>query len=512
MWNTALFACLFVFTINSILAYQAVKVKNTEGDTEGDTEGQLYGFLLAFGRLKSYNIVSLLLSGCFGLSSMFYQVWLGYSIGVWGLLIQGAWALGYVLLSKFSLQVRGVRSLHHFVGNKFGTANRIIAACLSIIGITFMAGWESNIGSAVVSGTMQLDSAIVETVETGNLESPDSSVSSESTSKNYESSAFLLISVIVIGCVVYTIIGGLKGNASADVFNNILKIGGYLFLMMALISNFRSTDGTGFFSGLFPSFSVVLSEFGLWALLTNIAFSLTWQFVDSTTWQSVIAGASSSKAEDTKNTLNWTGLTVFLTPGIVGTLVGVSLINAPGVTPDNILVVAVENIIRNPLAQFLVFAVVFSSILSLINGLFLAVSFASILDIVNVKTKLEDLDSDNALSRNALFATRFIVFAVGLLSFWGVEFIRGYLNLDLFQFVYVMVISQLSIFGPVIVGLLGRTSKSQIFVVVMPLSFVIGILLARYGSLNDMSWLADGAGTFTLIISFVFSYLLTSKN
>ena len=62
----------------------------SKGNARGAPEQPLTEYLLADTALGRFPVISLLLSSSFGLNALLYQIWLGYSVGVWGLVAQAA--------------------------------------------------------------------------------------------------------------------------------------------------------------------------------------------------------------------------------------------------------------------------------------------------------------------------------------------------------------------------------------------------------------------------------------
>ena len=112
IWKLALIAFFSVFVFSMILTL--LKIRASKNKTAGTIEN----FLLGGRTLGKMSIVNLLLSSSFGVNALFYAVWLGFTVGVWGLVIQGAWALSFVLLTPYSDRLRSGNSLHDFLGKK----------------------------------------------------------------------------------------------------------------------------------------------------------------------------------------------------------------------------------------------------------------------------------------------------------------------------------------------------------------------------------------------------------
>src|SRR4051794_32558407 len=113
-WELALYALLGVFVLAALLS-----LLGNFGISAQDVR-PLESYLLAGGSLGRVSVINLLLSSSFGLNSVFYQVYLGYMIGAWGLIIQAAWALSFYLLSFNVPKIKESKGLHDFIGVHFG--------------------------------------------------------------------------------------------------------------------------------------------------------------------------------------------------------------------------------------------------------------------------------------------------------------------------------------------------------------------------------------------------------
>src|SRR5690349_9685572 len=103
-WAIALNALLLLTAIFTIGAFRQRKFI--------DEKHLLRGYLLAGNTLKKYRVINLLWSTSFSLNGMLYQVWLGYIVGMWGLLSQAVWAASFFWLAKYADTVRANDSLH----------------------------------------------------------------------------------------------------------------------------------------------------------------------------------------------------------------------------------------------------------------------------------------------------------------------------------------------------------------------------------------------------------------
>lgn len=478
MWVSALIAFSVVFATAACSALFAPK-KSSNGVVKPVSD-----FFLADQNLSQSAVVSLLLSSSFGLNGLFYQVWLGYTVGIWGLLIQGAWALSFLLLSPFSKEIQTHRSLHDTIGSHFGKGTRILAGICSILGISYMMGWEVAVGNSTLNDLFNKQ---------------------EGTSSWY---AEVLTSAIVFGCLLYTVLGGLRGNAIVDKILNIFKIFTITTLTVVITYTALKNSQFHFLEKLFPSFETMQEKLGWWGLLTNIAFSLAWQFVDNSTWQSVIGGANN---QATASNLKWGGLAVFIAPGIVGTLLGVSLNSVDGINSGNILARAFESIaiVNFEVISIFMLITIIACIMSMIDGLFLASAFALIIDIFHPDQNFEQLDNNPLKAEKLLVWIRISLVVCAVFGVYGVRQLFDILNLSLFDFVYVLVIMQLSLIGSVLFSLFKIPSKRYSGYISILLSLFIGFLSVYLGSKTGKSWLTDGAGTFTIMASIL--VLITGK-
>jgi hypothetical protein len=108
----------------------------------------VYEFFLASRSLRPSLVTSLLVSGSFSLNGMLYQIYLGYKIGIWGLLPQVAWAISFILLARYSARLGQSRGLHDFLGYVFSPSTRKLAALCSVAGLSLQVGWEYSVAKS----------------------------------------------------------------------------------------------------------------------------------------------------------------------------------------------------------------------------------------------------------------------------------------------------------------------------------------------------------------------------
>lgn len=477
-WSIAVSALGFVFIGTALVSLVGYSPKSKP-------KGVLQDYLLAGGSLTTIPVLNLLLSTSFGINTMLYQGYLGATVGYWGLVVQAAWSGGFFFLRPYAKVIRQYKGVHHFLGSRFGAGTRRTAAFCSLVGITVFLGWETSIGRDALAGIL---------ARTGGE------------AKSVPAAGWLTLA-LVIGCLLYTLLGGLRANAWANVLQNILKFLTFGWVTV-LIGVLFVRGGGSFWAAFAPPLPQMVTNLGWWGVVTSIAFGLAWQFVDTTTWQSVAAASESSDA-DLERDISLSGYLVFITPGILGTLFGIFLSNTSDGAANAVVAAARLIADQPPVVHFLYAAAIMAAVLSLIDGLFLASAYALVVDLMHPNEAIEDLDSDEDRATRILAVTRALLVLIAALSIWGVPLMISLLNRDLFFFSFVVVIAQLALFGPIVIGLKEAASQRR---TAMWLPILVALLagfgFAMYGAVKQIKFLTDGAGTFTLIISFVGTWLV----
>ena len=442
-------------------------------------------FLLAKGSLYRRSIVSLLLSSSFGVNALLYAAWLGYSVGAWGLAVQAAWGLSYLLLSPYSARIHSVNSLHELLGNRFDRATKLLAAICTLIGFVYLMGWELEIGSSSIYSILSFDNHVAEEAK---------------------STTNTLMVGVVLGTVFYTLWGGMRGNAIVDQLLNLIKVIIITLFTLLLINRFIHIDGSNFLTSMFPSVDTMKKNLGLFGLITNILFNLAWQFVDNSSWQSVIAGAENLQTKSTKN-LQISGFVIFLTIGLLGTLFGISLANTANITPDNILTQAVVLLPQHQTFMTVAMVIMIAAcMMSLLDVLFLSSTFTLTMDIMpsHPKTTAASTDINN---QKILRRVRVSLLVIALTATWGVNFIFQITGSNLFDFVYIVIITQLALFGPVIIALTTDRIATNPMWICIAIALTVGFGAIAAGTIFQNKLLLDGAGTLTLFTSMILALL-----
>jgi sodium/pantothenate symporter len=474
----------------------------------------LLTFFWGDNQLRPRSGIHLLLSGPFSMNGILYQTWLGYQIGWAAVLLQVIWCGSYLLMAaqgeKISKLARS-GTLHGNIGRVFGPRAELWAAIASILGFTLQIGWELIVGVSIFSAI-----------------SPD----------NVSLQTALIITLAVISAV-YTMLGGLRGNAKANEVQNwwagLALWAVVLFLLLAWTNHGPDSGNRPFdLGGSLPSLITVL---GIGGFITNAIFSLSWQFVDMSTWQNI--GATEDRNNASKRVLNWTALLVFIFPGVVGTLAGMGLRSVPGLDAGNIVSYLVGILSAYPFFSILIAAGFVAAMLSTIDGLLLATSQAMVWDITHRRaisailkartpnalgvrtiqpsaedTKLvavsdegrqsgEESDQTNETERKLLDVTRYFILAFALagggLIFWfTVKF-----KISIFDLVYIVVLAQMVLLPVVISVLWDPEAKRNFGTASIIAGLLTGIALVAYGIVTKSASLLSWTPAIAMGVSFL---------
>lgn len=426
--------------------------------------------------LSKGKVVELLVSTSFGANSILYAVWLGYLMGMWAMLIHFAWCMSFCLLSYFSKYVYKYTSIQDFISCHFGTATKKISAICSIVGLLYFTGWE------IAMAKSGLESF------TANLGFGKSWVWS-----------LLLISTICVA-LIYSVIGGQRVNGYVNLIMNrikvILLVAIVIGVLIALNNSHISTNT------LMPSFSSAVKSLGFTGLITNILINLSWQFVDNSSWQ-IISFGKTTETDNTKSSLIKSGTRIFLIYA-AETFLGASLRGISGLESDNVMS-GILNILGSNGNLFFIMCIIILlifSMMSLIDGMSLSVAQTVMVDL-NFGKSIKKLNQKFNLQ-----TSRIVTLFLGILAAWGIQFILTGVGKSVFDFVYVFTVVQLSLIGPVLIGLVFRPQNISKMWISVVLSVVIGFLLNILGSVYNIAWISDVAGTITVTTSTTISLLL----
>lgn len=451
------------------------------GSLRGPTKGApVRMFFHGGGVLKWQQLLQLLLSSSFSLNAVFYALWLGYHIGAWALLIQLAWGVGYLLVMRFNQKIRNSDGLHQFLNPTFGRSAVRMAAVCSLLGIMFMIGWEFDIARGAFAGLFQ--------------SAPDNAARASGTA--------VAGLVVAIG-VMYSVAAGLRGNARVDLFLNAIKVLGLLFLCWSLLKKLPSLESW------FPN---VVERLGWLGLATTLLFNLAWQFVDSSSWMSLV-GTKNDKDNRLNYDLKAAAIVTFFVPGVLGALLGMALMPETSVNQGNIFLFATVGS-GTPTATegFLTAIIIAACMLSLLDGLFLAAAGIVAVDLPAAGAAAERLDADGDTAERNLTLSRVALIAISIAAIGMLEAYKIIAQDKLFDFVFVVVIPQLALLGPVLAAFGGRVQRFRHGGLIALLAGTLtGFVAAWFGTHGGPTPLLDAAGTISGAISCICAFAFTTR-
>jgi len=450
----------------------------------------VWEYFLASKSIQQNLIISLLISGSFSLNGMLYQIYLGYKVGFWALLTQGLWALSFVWFAQYAKEVTGSAGLHGFLGERFMGPTRRVAAILSVIGLSLQIGWEYGVAKSAFSA----------------FQAPGG-----------EGVVAYAVFTIFAVTTIYTLVGGLRSNSWSDFVQNLLKGGSFVVIATILLESLtHSAPHTDWAAAILPAPGALGAELGWWGLLANLAFSLLWQFVDLTAWQTV-ASAEGGDERAAKKSLYGAGLWVFIAPGILGTVIGILLHPHAGLDANSIMPVLLSAVSLQPLLTVVLVVALAATIMSFIDGMILGVGFTLIADLLfpgdvdkykllerPTEAQLKSLEYQRVTAK-ILSASRVILVAVVILSTVALSAVSDRFHLDLFNQVYLVIICQLALFGPVIVSLSRRVPINKY---VGASSLILGVLAGFAAAIYGLTTHNDTSVNLAPLISLGVSLLM----
>lgn len=456
----------------------------------------VYEYFLASRSLRPSLVTSLLVSGSFSLNGMLYQTYLGYKIGIWGLLPQIAWALSFLFLARYAEKLVSSKGLHNFLGENFSSRTRKLAAICSVVGLSLQIGWEYSVSkSAFASLTTPHLSEIAVTVVVG--------------------------SIFAIATF-YTLVGGLRSNSVTDLLQNVIK--GGCFLVIGMLAYFALGSGGVSGTNVVPEPINAIREFTVTGLIANLAFSLVWQFVDMSTWQTAIASGHEGGADRARKSLRNAAFWVFVAPGILGTFVGIALAGKESLDPNTVLPTLLSSA-GGAIATMAVLTVALvATIMSFVDGMLLGIGFTVVTDLLFAKTvaqysllspPTEEMRADNQYRRavaRVMSGARITLIASALAGTIFLDFLARYLGLDLFQQVYIVTIGQVSLIGPIFCALLGRSAKRGAGVLAICAGLASGFGLVAAGFAYGSADLTNLAPVGSLVFSMLFAAVGTQPS
>lgn len=433
--------------------------------------------------LSESKVVELLVSTSFGANSILYAVWLGYVMGMWAMLIHFAWCMSFLGIARYSKQIYIHTSIHDFLSCHFGTTVKKVSAICSCVGLLYFTGWEIAIAKS----------------------SLESFVEQSAFGRPWLWSTLIVVTVLI--ALLYTVVGGQRANGYVNLVVNRVKIALLGIVIISIIYALHS--GTNFTTSVeMPSFSSAIKNIGLVGLITNIFINFFWQFVDNSSWQIISAGCVSENSNSDKALIR-AGCRIFLI--YAGeTFIGASLRSISGLDSNSILsgLPHILGALGSKVIIPCIVILVLLSMMSLVDGMALSVAQTFMIDL-KIDRKANP-SSDNRQS--SIDFARVLTAALGVLGAMGIQVMLFCFGKSIFDFVYVFTLVQLSLIGPVIVGLVFRPQYIPRMWSSIVISLVLGFSFSILSAVCGVQWIGDAAATVTAICSLLISFLLYMIN
>jgi Na+/proline symporter len=402
--------------------------------SDADVRRRIRAFFLSDSNLHATETTHLLLSTSFSMNGVLYQTWLGYQIGLASLWVQVAWCASYLVLSwrlGRTNPLRGDETLHGAIGRLYSPKALQVAAIASVIGFTLQVGWEIVVGVSLFGSAPNV--VAIAPIST------------------------ILLAMIAAG---YTIRGGLRGNLRANEAQNVIACFAFVALAAAVLAS-GPTKIAGV-ERIQESHGLLISYWGLGALLSNIVFSLAWQFVDMSAWQSL----SATKPEQAvrRTALSMSAFWVFVFPGLLGALLGMYLRRRTNTyTDQDIIFQSLSLFQSHPSLVFFVALGFFAALLSTIDGLLLAAAQALSWDLIDRKSVLavlkaqanhregvtdanpEEEGVSGRSERDILNRSKVALFVLAVAGAGGTSLLVYFKIVGLFSLVYIITVAQMSL-------------------------------------------------------------------
>jgi Na+/pantothenate symporter len=160
----------------------------------------------------------------------------------------------------------------------------------------------------------------------------------------------------------------------------------------------------------------------------------------------------------------------------------------------------------------MILAALLASIMSMIDGLLLAAAYALVCDLIHRRESLEQIDSNEGRANRLLAFIRLFIGVIALVGSIGVFALVDGLKISLFDIVYVLIICQLSLTGPVLAGLWHRLPVGDRMVWAIVTGLLVGFGAFWSSRVTAQEWLLTGAGFFAMFASIAVAFLITRSN
>lgn len=361
--------------------------------------------------------------------------------------------------------------MHGIIGVTFGPTAAKVAALASFLGFSALIGWEAVVGSSVLRNLINTSPSLI----------------------------YILPVSVAVMAGLYTSAGGLRGNAAVNFFQNILK---GLILLTATYFLIDESPSKWFALTNSPAAHIgpinALATLGGIALLANLAFSLFWQVVDMSNWQDLSATLPTNDGR--RRTVIESAFLVFVFPGLIGTVIGITLSDFGDrlgqITDTNIITRFIEALSHYPIIGVALVGAYAAAMLSTIDGAALSAAQSGTWDLINRKEvgdvlKLGPKRMPGDIDAKVLAISRLLILLSTGLGAAVVMALVLKFDIDLFSIVYLVVIAQMSLVGPILFCIFGSSENTLVKYGAVPISLALflGFTSAFAGQIMKIDWL-----------------------
>jgi Na+/proline symporter len=402
-------------------------------------------------------------------NSIFYAVWLGYSMGLTALWLQAIWALGmaaYALMLPRLVPLTETYTLHGFLGSHYGTVCRILASVISSIGLIVLLGFE-------LSFAAQYFSQVTAT----------------------QHREWLIVLVVAVFFASFCSIGGFQANSRTDRISNYLAVGALIILLFVVAAQHWDALHGAFTPSAIARSATASTGWSNLAIL-GIAFFALFNFVDMTNWQTVSANsltsgdasASAAQQRQMRNAMLRAAGLFLVAPVFTGTLLGYMLRVLSIGTEDQSLFMShlVLGLVggKTAVAAITLALVTFIFVASSLSGVdswMLATAQTISWDLLDYSVFREhDFDVrkfEPALHERITRRARAVLLMVGVLGAGGVYYVSKYVWKDIFSLQFVIFGGGLAMLPSLLFAIYAPSRRSAVLTVGATLSIALG-----YGS------------------------------
>jgi Na+/pantothenate symporter len=399
-------------------------------------------------------------------NSIFYAAWLGYTMGLSALWIQGLWALGmccYALLIPRLIVFTENHTLHGFLGSRYGATCRIAASLVSVVGLLICLGFEISFAAQYFARAT-----------------------------NIRPLEWLVVAIAATFVATFCSIGGFRANSVTDRLSNYLAFTALVTVLGAVVWRYREQLGTAFTPSVLwasatdfsQSSGPFLGGLACFALF-NVVDMTNWQTVSSNSLDDALTSASVEQRRKMRRAMFRAAGLFLVAPVILGTLIGYVLRVVKQGTEDqaNFMWKLVSDVLpSDPILatiglSLLTFAFMASSLAGTDSWLLATGQTLSwdLFDYKKFKSRgfrpahFSDETHDKITSR-----ARWILMVVGVIGACVVYYVSTYVWKDIFQLQFVIFGGGLAMLPPLLHGIFSKNPPPLIVSVAAVGSIIVG--------------------------------------